>query len=126
MRPVLSMPMLIACRALMGVGAGAMTPAALGMMGDLFNERDFPKGFGLMGVIQFLSNLRGTRLPLYRSGVDTAISRGLRRDMRYRRAVPCRHCGAGIWYSSGSWNKEFHFWQIEINHLMERRFLFAI
>jgi predicted MFS family arabinose efflux permease len=46
----------------MGVGAGAVTPAALGMVGELFDERDFPKVFGLMGVIQVVSNLIGPLL----------------------------------------------------------------
>ncbi len=49
-----NMLMLVLCRALMGVGAGAVTPSALGLMGDLFEEKDFTKVFGLMGVVQVL------------------------------------------------------------------------
>lgn len=67
----ISMPMLVFCRTLMGVGAGAVTPAALGMMGDLFDEKDFAKVFGLMGVIQVLSNLIG---PLLGGFLSTALS----------------------------------------------------
>lgn len=66
-----SMPMLVVCRALMGVGAGAVTPAALGMMGELFDEKDFPKVFGLMGMIQVLSNLIG---PLLGGFLSDALS----------------------------------------------------
>lgn len=58
----ISLPLLVACRALMGIGAGAITPAALGIIGELFGERDLPKVFGLMGLIQVLSNLTGPLL----------------------------------------------------------------
>lgn len=53
------MPMLVACRALMGIGAGAVTPAAIGMTGGLFEEKDLPKVFGIMGLTQVLANLLG-------------------------------------------------------------------
>lgn len=54
-----SMSMLVACRALMGIGAGAVTPAAIGMLGGLFVEKDLPKVFGIMGLTQVLANLLG-------------------------------------------------------------------
>ncbi|GEM_PF-2413201 len=57
-----NMHMLVASRTLMGVGAGAVTPSALGMMGELYDEKDFPAIFGLMGVIQVLSNMTGPLL----------------------------------------------------------------
>ncbi len=66
-----SMPMLVFCRALMGIGAGAVTPAALGMTGELFGEKDFAKVFGLMGVIQVMANLIG---PLLSGLLSTALS----------------------------------------------------
>lgn len=66
-----SMPMLVFCRALMGMGAGAITPSALGLMGDMFEEKDFTRVFGFMGVVQVLSNLLG---PLLGGFLSTALS----------------------------------------------------
>ena len=65
------MPMLIACRALMGIGAGAVTPAAIGMTGELFGEKDLPKVFGIMGLTQVLANLLG---PLMGGYISDAFS----------------------------------------------------
>lgn len=65
------MPMLIACRALMGIGAGAVTPAAIGMTGELFDEKDLPKVFGMMGLTQVLANLVG---PLMGGYISDALS----------------------------------------------------
>lgn len=56
------MPMLIAGRALMGIGAGAITPSAVAMIGEKFNEEEFPKIFGITGVVQIVSNVLGPLL----------------------------------------------------------------
>lgn len=66
-----SMPMLVACRVLMGIGAGAVTPAAIGMTGGLFKEKDLPKVFGVMGLTQVLANLLG---PLMGGYISDAYS----------------------------------------------------
>lgn len=66
-----SMPMLVACRVLMGIGAGAVTPAAIGMTGGLFEEKDLPKVFGVMGLTQVLANLLG---PLMGGYISDAYS----------------------------------------------------
>lgn len=54
-----TMGMLVAGRAVMGIGAGAVTPAAIAMAGGLFGESGFSKAFGLAGIVQIASNLAG-------------------------------------------------------------------
>ncbi|HEX2944328.1 MAG TPA: MFS transporter [Clostridia bacterium] len=56
------MSMLVASRALMGMGAGAITPSAVAMIGDSFKEEEFSKIFGITGVVQVVSNAAGPLL----------------------------------------------------------------
>lgn len=57
-----SMGGLVACRALQGIGAGAVAPAGLASIGDLFDENKRGKMFGVIGAVQVLANLIGPPL----------------------------------------------------------------
>ncbi|BFH12431.1 MFS transporter [Paenibacillus melissococcoides] len=54
-----TMSLLVAFRVMMGLGAGAIVPAALGSIGDLFDERESPRLFGYIGLNQVMANLVG-------------------------------------------------------------------
>ncbi|MFD3269438.1 MFS transporter [Paenibacillus dendritiformis] len=53
------MSLLVAFRVMMGLGAGAIVPAALASIGDLFDERESPRLFGYIGLNQVMANLVG-------------------------------------------------------------------
>lgn len=57
-----SMGWLVAFRALQGIGASAVAPAALASIGDLFTETERGKMFGVIGAVQVLANLIGPPL----------------------------------------------------------------
>ena len=57
-----SMEWLVACRVLQGIGAGTLAPAALASIGDLFDEKERGKMFGIIGAVQVLANLIGPPL----------------------------------------------------------------
>lgn len=50
---------LIAARAVAGVGAGAVVPAAYALVGGLFGERETGKAFSAIGVAQIAANVAG-------------------------------------------------------------------
>lgn len=54
-----TMAQLVAFRAIQGVGAGAVAPAALAAVGDLFAESVRARVFGIIGAVQVLANLLG-------------------------------------------------------------------
>jgi EmrB/QacA subfamily drug resistance transporter len=54
-----SMPQLVLFRVLQGIGAGAVAPAALAAVGDLFSESGRGRVFGLIGAVQVLATLVG-------------------------------------------------------------------
>lgn len=58
----INMPMLVASRAVMGIGAGVVVPTALAIIGDLFEEKDIARIFGMVGVTQIISYLVGPLL----------------------------------------------------------------
>jgi EmrB/QacA subfamily drug resistance transporter len=53
---------LVGFRVVQGIGAGAVAPAALASIGDLFAENKRGKMFGLIGAVQVLANLIGPPL----------------------------------------------------------------
>lgn len=57
-----NMAWLVGCRVVQGLGAGAVAPAALASIGDLFTENERGKMFGLIGAVQVLANLIGPPL----------------------------------------------------------------
>jgi len=57
-----SMGQLVAFRVVQGIGAGAVAPAALASIGDLFGENERGKIFGIIGAVQVLANLIGPPL----------------------------------------------------------------
>lgn len=57
-----SMGWLVAFRALQGIGASAIAPAALASIGDLFAESERGKIFGVIGAAQVFANLIGPPL----------------------------------------------------------------
>ena len=58
-----SMAHLVGFRVVQGIGAGALAPAALASVGDLFeNETERGKVFGIFGAVQVLANLIGPAL----------------------------------------------------------------
>ncbi|MCB8923476.1 MAG: MFS transporter [Ardenticatenaceae bacterium] len=57
-----SMELLVAFRVLQGIGAGAVAPAALASIGDLFSDEERGKIFGIIGAVQVLANLIGPPL----------------------------------------------------------------
>lgn len=56
------MRVLVACRVLQGIGAGAVAPAALASIGTLFDTEERGKMFGIIGAVQVLANLIGPPL----------------------------------------------------------------
>ncbi|MBI5351598.1 MAG: MFS transporter [Chloroflexi bacterium] len=57
-----SMDLLVGYRILQGIGAGAVAPAALASIGDLFGDDERGKMFGIIGAVQVLANLIGPPL----------------------------------------------------------------
>ena len=57
-----SMEQLVSFRVLQGIGAGAVAPAALASIGDLFSDDERGKIFGIIGAVQVLANLIGPPL----------------------------------------------------------------
>ena len=57
-----SMGQLVAFRVVQGMGAGAVAPAALASIGDLFSDNERGKIFGIIGAVQVLANLIGPPL----------------------------------------------------------------
>jgi multidrug resistance protein len=57
-----SMLQLVGWRAVQGLGAGAVAPAALAAVGDLFDESRRGRVFGLLGLVQIMANLLGPAL----------------------------------------------------------------
>jgi MFS family permease len=57
-----TMQQLVAFRVMQGIGAGAVAPAALASIGDLFGESERGKIFGIIGAVQVLANLIGPPL----------------------------------------------------------------
>jgi multidrug resistance protein len=57
-----SMGQLVVFRVIQGIGAGAVAPAALASIGDLFGENERGKIFGIIGAVQVLANLIGPPL----------------------------------------------------------------
>ena len=57
-----SMGLLVGYRILQGIGAGAVAPAALASIGDLFGDNERGKMFGIIGAVQVLANLIGPPL----------------------------------------------------------------
>ncbi len=57
-----SMAQLVGFRVVQGVGAGAVAPAALAAVGDLFEESRRGRIFGIIGAVQVLANLAGPLL----------------------------------------------------------------
>ncbi len=57
-----SMPQLIAFRALQGLGAGAMQPISLTIVGDIFNLKERARMQGLFGAVWGLAGLAGPLL----------------------------------------------------------------
>ena len=57
-----NMYQLIGYRLLQGIGAGAVAPAALASIGDLFDDHERGKMFGIIGAVQVFANLIGPPL----------------------------------------------------------------
>jgi len=57
-----SMAQLVSFRVLQGIGAGAVAPAALASIGDLFGDDERGRIFGVIGAVQVLANLIGPPL----------------------------------------------------------------
>jgi EmrB/QacA subfamily drug resistance transporter len=57
-----SMGLLVAFRILQGIGAGAVAPAALASIGDLFPDSERGRMFGIIGIVQVLSLMIGPPL----------------------------------------------------------------
>jgi len=57
-----SIELLVGYRILQGIGAGAVAPAALASIGDLFGDDERGKMFGIIGAVQVLANLIGPPL----------------------------------------------------------------
>ena len=57
-----SMPQLILYRVIQGTGAGAIAPAALAAIGDLFPSETRGRAFGAIGAVSILANLAGPLL----------------------------------------------------------------
>ena len=57
-----SMGFLVGYRVLQGIGAGAVAPAALASIGDLFGDDERGRMFGIIGAVQVLANLIGPPL----------------------------------------------------------------
>jgi multidrug resistance protein len=57
-----TMDVLVGYRILQGIGAGAVAPAALASIGDLFNDNERGRMFGIIGAVQVLANLIGPPL----------------------------------------------------------------
>lgn len=64
------MPQLVAARVVQGIGAGALAPAALAAVGDLFPAAERGRVFGAFGVFSVLSTLAG---PLFGSWVTAQL-----------------------------------------------------
>ncbi len=56
------MDLLVAYRIVQGIGAGAVAPAALAAIGDLFGDKERGKVFGFIGAAQVIANLIGPPL----------------------------------------------------------------
>jgi len=57
-----NMAQMVAFRVLQGIGAGAVAPAALAYIGDLFGDNERGKIFGIIGAVQVLATLIGPPL----------------------------------------------------------------
>jgi EmrB/QacA subfamily drug resistance transporter len=57
-----NMYQLVGYRLLQGIGAGAVAPAALASIGDLFDDKERGKMFGIIGAVQVFANLIGPPL----------------------------------------------------------------
>ncbi len=57
-----TMLMLVIFRIIMGIGAGAISPAAYAVVGDLFPDDKLTKIFGMLGIAQVISFLLGPSL----------------------------------------------------------------
>lgn len=66
-----SMPQLVLYRVIQGTGAGAIAPAALAAIGDLFPSATRGRAFGVIGAVSILANLAG---PLLGGWVTDALS----------------------------------------------------
>lgn len=54
-----SMTWLVACRIIQGLGAGAIVPAALAAVTDLFHGSGQGRAFGVIGIVQVVANILG-------------------------------------------------------------------
>lgn len=54
-----SMGQLVICRVIQGLGAGALAPAAIAMISDLFPIKDRGKMMGMLAIVQVLANVAG-------------------------------------------------------------------
>lgn len=90
-----SMEHLVGFRVIQGIGAGALAPAALASIGDLFDEKERSKVFGTVGVVQILANLAGpsfgrwiTDHSGWRWGVFSVVPVGLVAAVLARQGLP--------------------------------------